>query len=149
MKLKLGEVLPLLNVVRALLHDDLDGKKVSRKMPFKIKHRLLKAEGKFKKEAGPYEEERVALVREFGEPIEGSEDGAMKVKEDSEKDFYAKLQEVLNTDIEMNLDFCKLTDDDIDAIEGEVNLADEEIVLFQKYMVIAEGEDIVKAPAEK
>ena len=134
MKLKLGEVVPLLNVMDALLHDNVDGKRVSRKMPFKVKHRLLKAEGKFKKEAEPYEVERIALVRELGEPIEEGSD-AMKVSEEKEPEFYKRLSEILETETEMNLDFCMITDEDIDAIEGEVNLSDAEIMIFQTHMV--------------
>ena len=148
MVLKLGEVLPLLNVVDALLHDVVDGQKVSRKMPFKIKHRLLKAQGKFRKEAGPYEAERVALVREFGEPIEEGSD-EMKVTKENEQAFYDKLSEVLATETELNLDYCMLTDEDIDAIEGDVNLSDQEIMIFQNFMVVGEGEAPVVTPSEK
>ncbi len=136
MEMQMSEVLLIAQVTEALLKKVVDGQLVNRKMSFKTKSRLIKASDKLTKELGPYEIERVELIKKFGEPIEEGKE-PLKVKEEHLKEFYEALGEILKTTTELNLDYCKLTDEDVEGIEGDdINLQEDAIRAFQKFMII-------------
>lgn len=139
MEMQMREVLLLAQVTEALLKKVEDGKLVNRKMSFKTKSRLIKASDKLTKELKPYEVERVELIKKYGEPIEEGKE-ALKVKEENLKEFYEELAKVLDTMTELNLDYCKLSDADVDGIEGnDIDLPEDSIRTFAKYMQVEEA----------
>lgn len=130
------DVLLLAQVTEALLKKVQDGQLVNRKMSFRAKSRLIKAADKFQKELAPYEEERVALITKYGEPIEEGKE-PLKVKDENLKVFYEELGKILETKTGLNLDYCKLTEQDIEGIEGDdIDLTDEQVRVFVKYMQV-------------
>ena len=136
-EITIGEVLSLSQSVDALLYvRGEQNQRTARRMPFKVKHKLIKAMDKFKVDVEPYEKERIELVKKYGEPIEEGKE-PMKVSDDKLEDFYKELSETLQTLTEVNLKYCKLSDADIDAIEGDdIDMPEEIIRVFQKYMII-------------
>ncbi len=139
MEMLMKEVLLLAQVTEALLKKVEGNQLISRKMSFKTKSRLIKASDKFTKELGPYEAERVDLIKKYGEPIEEGKE-PLKVKEEHLEDFYKDLGKILETITEINLDYCKLSDSDIDGIEGDdIDLTEDQVRVFVKYMQVEEA----------
>jgi len=137
MEIQMKDVLLLSTVTDALLKKVENGRVVNRKMNFRVKSRLIKASDKLLKELGPYESERVDLVKKYGEPVEDGNE-ALKVKEEDLPKFYEELGAILDTKTEINFDFCLLTEEDIDGIEGDVDVQEEGIRAFNKYMMVPE-----------
>ena len=133
----MSEVLLLASAVEALMKTTTeDGKQISRKMSFRTKSRLVKAYDKISRELVPYESTRVDLIKRLGVPIKEGEE-PLQVPEKSLKKFYEELGKALETKTEINLDYCKLTDEDIEGIEGnDIELQDEAIRTFVKYMQV-------------
>ena|SRR3990167_284432 len=83
------------------------------KMPVKISYRLKRLVYKLQPILKSYDEKRNELVKEFGE--EDEEKKIWNVKKESLPEFYAKLQELLDTDEE--IDFEKIKIGELGGIE--------------------------------
>lgn len=133
MKIAMGEVLLLSEIVEKLLY--VNGSQ--RKMPFKVRLKLVKAFDKLKKELSlGYEDERKSLIMEFGEEFE-DENGNKnhRVKEDNLTEFYKKMSEVLATETELDIESSVITSKELDIIEGDVEVEDAAILAFEKYLM--------------
>jgi hypothetical protein len=130
--MKIGHALLGVQAIDAILYDE--GKE--RKLPFKVKYKLSRVKGVLQEEAKEYEDERVKLINEYGDPTT-REDGTetLEVK-DSEKLklFYEKLQEVLDTDI--TREFVALTEEELKPIEDlDVDITEDQLKVFFQYIV--------------
>lgn len=129
--MKIGHVLVGVEAVNAVLYDE--GKE--RKLPFKVKYKLIKMKEVLANELAVYEAERVKLVEEFGSEVEVDGEKTFKVEgEEALKKFYKKLQEVLDTDVEANIPI--LTRKDLEPIEDiDIDITEEQMMVLLKYLV--------------
>jgi|LSQX01.2.fsa_nt_gb hypothetical protein len=132
MEMKIGHALLGLQAVDAILYDEGE----ERKLPFKIKYKLFNLKNKLMEEVNIYEDERVKLIKEFGSEYE-LEDGGTTVEvrdEDKRKEFFVKLQEVLDTEIASELPVIQK--EDLGPIEElEIDITGEQLGVFFQFLV--------------
>ena len=132
MEMKIGHALLGLQAVDAILYDEGE----ERKLPFKIKYKLFNLNNKLMVEVNIYEDERVKLIKEFGSEYE-LEDGGTTVEvrdEDKRKEFFVKLQEVLDTEIASELPVIQK--EDLGPIEElEIDITGEQLGVFFQFLV--------------
>lgn len=123
--MNVGNAVVTLRAIQSILFNE-EGQ--DRVLPFKVRYKLTRAADALEREFALYEKERVRLVQEFGDPVDGEEAEGAKVEvtnpEKLEK-FYAELEKVLRTEIEPTPAYPKLQDKDLEQIENlEIELSD-------------------------
>lgn len=130
--MKIGHALLSIQAIDAILYE---GEK-ERKLPFKIKYKLSRIKDVLKAEAAIYEEERTKLITELGEPSTREDGTATTEVKDPEKlkEFYTRLQEVLDTDI--TKEFAHFTEEELKPIEEvEIDITEDQLKVFFQYLV--------------
>ena len=142
MKLKVDEVLSCFQVINKIMYD----KQEERRLPFKIKLKLTRIKDVFEKTIELYENQRLELVRKYGDPVKTksiNEDGVEVEIEtgnisvsnpDKMKKFSKEIGEVLNEESEYN--FEKIPKDYITLIEDiEMDISERDIKVLFIYLV--------------
>lgn len=129
----LGNAVSSLQAIEAILYDK-DGE---RKLPFKLRYKLIRIKDALAKEADLYEKERVDLITKMGEEVEENGQKVTKVVGENTKEFYKLLADVLNTEIEVS--YNKLTEEDLAPIENlEIEMPEALIGSFMKHIMTSE-----------
>ena len=132
MEMKIGHALLGLQAVDAILYDEGE----ERKLPFKVKYKLFNLRNKLKEEVNVYEDERVKLIKEFGTEyeLENGETSLEVRDEDKRKEFFIKLQEVLDTEVVNEIPILKK--EDLAPIEDlEIDITGEQLGVFFQFLV--------------
>ena len=132
MEMSIGQVVASIQAINAILRDESG----ERKLPFRIKHRLVVMKNAFTADFDLYEKHRTELVQQHGDEIE-LENGEKTIEvRDPEKlkSFYKDIEDVLTTTVQH--DFQKLTKEDLIAIEDiDLDITELQIHAFFKYLV--------------
>lgn len=121
MKVKLLDIVNSNQVLNKLLN--------SNKMPVKEAYMLSRSVKKIQEELTEFDNVRVKLVKELGEKTEGDN---YIIKQENEGIFREKIDEILNTEIEVNI-----TKIGIDKLDG-LGLSPIEL-LYLDYLIEASG----------
>ena len=87
---------------------------VERKIPFKTKYKIQKNLNVLSKDYVYYEEERTRLIKEYGEESEGK----ITVKPENMTVFKEEIGKILS--MEVQRDFLKFTDEEMEEISGDI-----------------------------
>lgn len=133
MEMNIGHAMMSLGAIEAVMKEN--GQE--RKLPFKVKHRLTRIKDVLQKDANIYEEERVKLIREYGDEVEKDGEKVLEVK-DPEKlaKFYEAVDVILKTPIDP--EYVRLSQDDLKLIEDlDIDISETFIKAFFEYVVEA------------
>ena len=120
--MNLGNVLVTMGGIDAIL---LDGGK-DRKISFRCRARLMRIRDLLRKEAEFYEQERIKLVKEFGEEVEKDGEKVINVADAKMEDFYKELEKVLTTEVDVT--YKKLTAEEFKDIEElDITVSDQQL----------------------
>lgn len=131
-----GHALILEQAINAIENEVKDGVSTMRKLPFKIRARLSRMKDLMSKDIKMYEDERQALIKEYGSPIldeDGKETGQISVTDPEKLPlFYKALDEVLLTEIDPG--YKKFTKDELALIdEIDIDMTDIQLTVFFKF----------------
>ena len=87
---------------------------LERKIPFKTKYKIQKNLNVLAKDYVYYEEERTSLIKEYGEESEGK----ITVKPENMTVFKEEIGKILS--MEVQRDFLKFTDEEMEEISGDI-----------------------------
>lgn len=101
---------------------------VERKIPFKTKYKIQKNLNLLAKDFAFYEQEKEKLIRQYG--VEG--DGKITVTPENMDVFKEELGKILG--MEVQRDFLKLTDEEIESINCDFDASCGEVELLIQYL---------------
>lgn len=140
--MKFGHVELTMQAVDAVLYENVDGKMVSRKLPFKLRYKLAKIREVLQKDFDFCEDERLKLVNQYGDTVELEGGGSRVEVVDEEKKvlFFEALKEVLATDVAS--EFTPLTEEDLQPIDNmNIDLSDNQLRAFVSFVMGQYTED--------
>ena len=100
-----------------------------RELPFNLKYKLHRNYDILLKDYSYFELQRANLVKQYG----AEEDGKITVKDENIEKYKQDLLKAIN--IEVSHSFIKLTQEEIDKMNFDINISSEEMNLFISFMV--------------
>lgn len=116
--IKIAYCLTLYDALNSILFEDSGDSKipVERKIPFKTKYKIQKNLNMLAKDYVYYENEKNRLIKEYGEET----DGRIVVKPENVETYKQEISKILS--LEVQRDFLKLTDEEIEAINDDIDI---------------------------
>lgn len=99
--IKIGKLLTLKNAVSELMNLE---------MPIVPSYKAAKIFKCINEELVTIENKRRDLVKKYGEPVEGSDTGDIRVKQESMEDFNKEFKELTDIDVTLNVDIIRISE---------------------------------------
>lgn len=130
-KIRIAYCLTLYDALNNMLFENIEENKppVERKIPFKTKYKIQKNLNILAKDYVYFEDERHKLIQEYGE----QKDNSIIVKEENIQKYKEDLSKILSMEVER--DFSKLTEKELEDIGDDVVVDCASMELLIKYMI--------------